>query len=152
MDIKTILVPTDFSEYAAHAYQWALDLADHSKAKVLLFYATPSLPYLAAPESMFYTDLAKLKHELIAEAEKQMTEFAGKKGASAVMVETRIGVGEAVWEICKVAEETHADLIVMGSHGRTGLSHVFLGSVAEQVVRHAPCPVLVARLPKQKTS
>jgi nucleotide-binding universal stress UspA family protein len=152
MNITTILVPTDFSEYAAHAYQWALGLADSSKAKVLLFYATPSLAYLAAPEGMFYTDLAKLKHELIAEAEKQMAEFAGKKGTSTVAVETRIGVGEAVWEICKVAEEAPVDLIVMGSHGRTGLSHVFLGSVAERVVRHAPCPVLVARLPKPKTS
>jgi nucleotide-binding universal stress UspA family protein len=152
MDIKTILVPTDFSEHAAHAYQWALGLADRSKAKVLLFYATPSLPYLAAPEGMFYTDLAKLKHELVAEAEKQMAEFAQQKGMSAVAVETRIGVGEAAWEICKVAEEAHVDLIVMGSHGRTGLSHVFLGSVAERVVRHAFCPVLVARLPKPKTA
>ena len=152
MEIKTILVPTDFSEYAAHAYQWALGLADRSKAKVLLFYATPSLPYLAFPESAYYTDLAKLEQDMMAEAEKQLAEFAGKKGGSAVPVETRVGVGEAVWEICKIAEDVHVDLIVMGSHGRTGLSHVFLGSVAERVVRHAPCPVLVARLPKQKTT
>lgn len=152
MDIKMILVPTDFSEYAAYAYQWALGLAARSKAKVLLFYATPSLPYLAFPESVYYTDLAKLERDMIADAEKQLAEFAGKKGTCAVPVETRVSMGEAVWEICKVAEEFHADLIIMGSHGRTGLSHVFLGSVAERVVRHASCPVLVARLPKPKTS
>lgn len=152
MDIKTILVPTDFSEYAAYAYQWALGLAAVGKAKVILFHATPPIPALAFPESVYYPDLAKLERDMIADAEKQLTEFAAKKGMSAVPVETRVSMGEAVWEICKVAEETHADLIVMGSHGRTGLSHVFLGSVAERVVRHAPCPVLVARLPKPKTS
>jgi universal stress protein A len=143
LEIKTILVPTDFSEYAAYAYQWALGWADRSKAKVLLFYATPSLPFLAFPESVY---------AMVAEARKQMAAFAAKKGMSTVAVETRVGVGEALWEICKVAEEAHVDLIVMGSHGRTGVSHVLLGSVAERVVRHAPCPVLVARLPKPKPS
>jgi hypothetical protein len=127
MNITTILVPTDFSEYAAHAYQWALGLADSSKAKVLLFYATPSLAYLAAPEGMFYTDLAKLKHELIAEAEKQMAEFAGKKGTSTVAVETRIGVGEAVWEICKVAEEA---LWISLSWGRMAAPDCRMSSLA----------------------
>jgi universal stress protein A len=57
-------------------------------------------------------------------------------------------MGDAFWEICQAAEREHADLIVMGSHGRTGLAHVLIGSVAERVVRHAPCPVLVARLPR----
>jgi nucleotide-binding universal stress UspA family protein len=151
MEIRTILVPTDFSEYAEHAYQWALGLAGGCKAKVVLFHAVPSTPYLTVPEGVYYLDLEKMKREMITEAEKQLTEFARKKGMSPVPVETRVGVGEAVWEICKLAEREHADLIIMGSHGRTGLSHVFLGSVAERVVRHAPCPVLVARLPKQKT-
>ena len=151
MDIKTILVPTDFSEYAAHAYQWALGLAAACHATVVLFHATPPIPTLAFSESVYYVDLEKMEREMIAEAENRMTEFAGKKGMSVVPVETRVGVGEAVWEICRIAEQEAAHLIIMGSHGRTGLAHVFLGSVAERVVRHAPCPVLVARMPKQKT-
>lgn len=148
MDIKTILVPTDFSDYAEHAYNWALGLAADCKAKVILFHATPTMAHLAFPESVYYPDLARMERELIADAEKQVAQFAAKKGTSSVPVETRVSLGEAVWEICRMAEREHADLIIMGSHGRTGLSHVVLGSVAERVVRHASCPVLVARMPK----
>ena len=148
MEIKTILVPTDFSDFAAHAYNWALELAANCKAKIVLFHATPTMSHIAFPESVYYPDLARIEGELIADAEKRVVEFAAKKGTSAVPVETRVTVGEAVWEICRMAEQEHADLIIMGSHGRTGLSHVVLGSVAERVVRHASCPVLVVRLPQ----
>ena len=150
MEIKTILVPTDFSDFAEYAYTWALGLAADCKAKIVLFHATPTLSHLAFPESVYYPDLARMERELIADAEKRVGEFATKKGASTVAVETRVTVGEAVWEICRMAEKEHADLIIMGSHGRTGLSHVVLGSVAERVVRHASCPVLVVRLPQQE--
>jgi Universal stress protein family len=64
------------------------------------------------------------------------------------LVELRAVMGDAFWEIRQAAEREHADLILMGSHGRTGLAQVLIGSVAERVVRHAPCPVLVARLPR----
>lgn len=150
MDIKTILVPTDFSDYAEYAYKWALGLAANCNAKVVLFHATPTMSHLAFPESVYYPDLARMEPELIVDAEKRVTEFAAKKGTSSVPVETRVSLGEPMWEICRMAEHEHADLIVMGTHGRTGLSHVVLGSVAERVVRHASCPVLVARLPKQE--
>ena len=148
MEIKTILVPTDFSEFAEHAYNWALGLAADCKAKIVLLHAAPTMSHLAFPESVYYPDMARMERELIADAEKRVAEFATKKGTRPVTVETRVTVGEAVWEICRMAEKEHADLIIMGSHGRTGLSHVVLGSVAERVVRHAPCPVLVARRPE----
>ena len=148
MEVKTILVPCDFSEHAEHAFQWALGLAERWRAKIVVVHAAPLFSHLAYPESVYMVDLAKMEDEIIADAEKRLQEFAAKKGASPVAVETRAVPGDPFWEICKTAEQEHADLIVMGSHGRTGLAHVLLGSVAERVVRHAPCPVLVARLPR----
>ncbi len=145
MNISIILVPTDFSAHAEYAYTWALELAVRWNAKVVLFHATPMLSSLVYPETMYAVDLARMEQDGLAEAEKQLKAAAAKKGVSTVTVETKVVMGEAVHEICAAANECRADLIVMGSHGRTGLAHVFLGSVAERVVRHATCPVLVAR-------
>jgi universal stress protein A len=86
--------------------------------------------------------------EAIADADKRLREVIASTGLTG-SVETRVVVGDAVWEICQAAEREHADLVIMGSHGRTGLAHVVLGSVAERVVRHAACPVLVARKPSE---
>ena len=84
MEIKTILVPTDFSDFAAHAYNWALGLAVDCKAKIVLFHATPTMSHIAFPESVYYPDLARMEGELIADAEKRVGEFAAKKGTSTV--------------------------------------------------------------------
>lgn len=148
MQLKTIVVPTDFSAYAEQAFTWALGLATDHKAKIVLMHAVPPTTYFAFPETMYLTDFAKLEEEVMADARNRLVDFVARKGTPGATVETRVVVGEAVWEICQVATQEQAELIVMGSHGRTGLSHVLLGSVAERVVRHAPCPVLVVRLPQ----
>jgi universal stress protein A len=148
MQVKTILLPSDFSDYAEYAFTWALEMAEKWGAKVVVMNAAPVFSHLAYPESVYMVDLAKMEAEIIADAQKKLQEFVAKKGASPVPVETRAVMGDPFWEICQAAEQEPADLIVMGSHGRTGLAHVLLGSVAERVVRHAPCPVLVARLPR----
>ena len=148
MQIKTILVPSDFSDYAEYAFTWALEMAEKWGAKVVVMNAAPLFSHLAYPESVYMVDLAKMEAEIIADAEKKLQELVAKKGKSTVAVATQAVLGDPFWEICTAAEQNHADLIVMGSHGRTGLAHILLGSVAERVVRHTPCPVLVARLPR----
>ena len=151
MRIQTILMPTDFSECAEHAFTWALQMAADWRARLVLFHVAAPISPLAFPDSVYLPELRRLEADMLADAEKRMSEFAGKKGSSAVVVETRVGVGEPVSEICQAAEREQTDLIIMGSHGRTGLSHVLLGSVAERVIRHTSYPVLVVRKPKGKS-
>lgn len=148
MQIKTILVPHDFSEHSDLAFAWALGLAEHWQAKVILFHVVPIFSQIAYPDAIVLLDIPKIEAEMVADAEKQLRDIVTAKGKTTVAIETKAVVGDAFWEICRWAEQEHVDLIVMGSHGRTGLSHVFLGSVAERVARHAACPVLVARAPQ----
>ena len=151
MEIKKILVPCDFSSYAEHALTWAVRLAQHSNAKIVLVYAVPIFPHLSYTEVPILVDIPKIETQLIAEGEGQLRKFLAEHNTGNVQIEPRAMLGDPFAVICRVAQEEHIDLIVLGSHGRTGLSHVFLGSVAERVVRHAPCPVLVARLPQKFT-
>ncbi len=147
MQIKTIVVPYDFSTPAEHAFHWALGMAADWDAKIVLIHVVPLTARVSYPDAMFVVDIPKLEAQLRADAETRLRAFVAAKGVGTVSVETRAVLGDSFWEICQAAEREHADLIVMGSHGRTGLAHVFLGSIAERVVRHAPCPVLVVRRP-----
>ncbi len=148
MELKTILVPCDFSPYAEHALTWAVRLATQSHAKIILLYAVPIFARISYTEVSILMDIPKIEAEMVAEGKTQLRTFMAQHSLGHVTVETRAMLGDPFAVICRAAEDERVDLIVMGSHGRTGLSHVLLGSVAERVVRHAPCPVLVARLPQ----
>jgi nucleotide-binding universal stress UspA family protein len=142
MEIRTILVPSDFSEYSERAWAWAVAMAEKWRSRLLLLHVVPRPSY---PPMLMgtYFNIADFEASLQADAEARATEFVGKSQRGTVEVETQVMVGEPFADICQSAAQEQADLIIMGSHGRTGLSHVLLGSVAERVVRHAPCPVLV---------
>ena len=139
---KKILVPLDFSASSELSVRVAEDLARaNAGALILLHVHEPIMggdgellapfPLDEAPE--FDLRLEAVKADLVREGR--------------VPVEARCRVGSAASEIMSLAREEGADLIVMGTHGRTGFKHLILGSVAERVVRKAPCPVLTLRAP-----
>jgi universal stress protein A len=140
MDIRTILVPTDFSTYAEHAWQEALAIATRDKARVLLLHVLPFLTFTWVDE----WSLARPQFEEIIQrdAEQQLQTLAAQQP---VPIETHVLWGDPATTICDVAKTRPCELIVMSTHGRTGLAHVFIGSVAERVVRYAPCTVLIVR-------
>ena len=143
MRIHTILVPCDFSEHSERAFAWAVDIAEKHKAKLLLVHILSLLPQvLALPQDLL--DAMEKKHTADAEQHLQAS-LAKCLSSKNIAVETAIRKGDPFREICGIAETQQPDLIVMGSRGRTGLAHVLMGSVAERIVRHAPCPVLVTR-------
>ena len=141
--IKKILVPIDFSDCAKKALQYALPLAKEHDAAITLLHviAPPSYP-LAEFGGIEYATLQGDTHDIL---EKELSTLAVDEARGEVPVDALIRTGSPAAEIIAAARSLSIDVIVISTHGRTGLTHVFLGSVAEQVVRHAPCPVLVVR-------
>jgi len=136
---KHILVPTDFGEAASRALDFAIMLASKFESKLTLLHASwlPSTAYIAYGEGLPWpTDAYAL------EAEKELAKVASHARERFPRVGSSVVKGEPWEEILRAAKERGADLIVMGTHGRRGLSRVFLGSVAEKVVRLSPVPVL----------
>jgi universal stress protein A len=144
MQIHTMLLPTDFSPSAAHACQQGFALAAREQAQLVLLHVLgrSTLAFGDTPLPM----RTQLEHEICAEAEQRLTVLAASQ---TVPVETLVVWGNPAVAICRIAQERKIDLIVMSTHGRIGLAHLFLGSVAERVVRHAPCSVLIIRAPQQ---
>jgi len=144
--LRTILVAHDFSAQAQQALAWAKDLAALAGARVHLLHAvqTPMLHALA-PTGGFEVALPETVTEgALFEARRNLREAAN---GAVRDVDVHVVEGPPTETICRVAEELHADLIVMGTHARAGFGHFLLGSVAERTLRRAPCPVLTVRAP-----
>jgi universal stress protein A len=138
--IKIILAPTDFSESAARALRQAFELARALGAKVhiLHVYGVPPLPD-AAGMALGVDILGPLQQSAKQALAREVEAYA----RDPAFAEAALELGDARELILRSARCLPADLIVMGSHGRTGMQHFLLGSVAERTVRNAPCPVLV---------
>jgi nucleotide-binding universal stress UspA family protein len=139
LPVHTILFPTDFSDNAQQTFALACSLARDCGARIVVLHITPP----------------PLSHEKL-EAERDPEEYYGvlwkalrqvRAPDDNVAVEHRLEVGGTAEEILRVVSETKAGLIVMGTQGKTGLPRLLLGSVAEQVLRRAKCPVLTVRTP-----
>ncbi len=143
-NIQTILIPTDLSEISRASIPHAIEFAKKFSAKLHLLNVLDENLYadysfaggLSNPPSYF--------SNLIEERKQRLKEYS-KEISKEVPVETNLRRGVAACEIIGEAKALKADLIIIASHGRTGLSHLFMGSVAERVVRESPCPVLTVK-------
>lgn len=145
---KNILVPTDLSEGAEQALDYACELAAKLDATIHLVNVI-GIPALGVPE-LGVALTATMIDSLVGENQKAIDELAARKSPSARIGQVLLKTGDARDLINQTAAEVGADLIVMGTHGRRGVSRALLGSIAETVVRSAPCPVLTVRTHKAK--
>ncbi|HEY8432441.1 MAG TPA: universal stress protein [Sandaracinaceae bacterium] len=146
---QNILVPTDFSKAAEHGIRKAAQIARATGAKVTVCHVldpSPMAPYATrgstSAQLQMEQDVEQAVHRALSDVVRE--HFADvPKAKTALIVSTNAAEG-----ITHYAEKEDVDLIVLSTHGRTGLAHLLIGSVAEKVVRHAPCPVLTVRVPE----
>lgn len=153
MSWKTILVPHDFSSSANHAAALARDEAKAHGAKILLLHVI-DLPHQLQPDTAIVPDTGgspiSVKDYAVGSADAHLKDIAERLGKDGAHASWFVRVGNPVDEITRFVDDNGVDLVVVGTHGRTGFAHLLLGSVAERVVRLAPCPVLTVRVPEEE--
>jgi nucleotide-binding universal stress UspA family protein len=144
--ISHILVPVDFSEHAEAVLRYATTLAERMGGTVELLHVVED-PFVSGAWSAeaFTPNLSELVDQIVADARVRLDALKALAASEVVTLTANVVTGQPARAITERARDGAFDLIVMGTHGRTGLSHLFLGSVAERVVRTAPCPVLTVR-------
>lgn len=146
---KRILCPTDFSQHSRYALRKAAGMARASGAEIILLHVFPQTTPGGLNEDAYL--LANWRQFMKREEERARAALereARSKLLQGIRVRILLGAGSPHREIQQIASRTHADLIVISTHGMTGLLHLVMGSVAERVVRHAPCSVLVVKPPR----
>lgn len=144
---KRILVPVDFSECSLEALRYAEQFAAQHGSELIVLHVFEPIAY---PTELGYPSLAALPPQADYERASQtrLDQLQKRIAKSGAKVNVKLRVGQPYFEITAAAQELRADLIIISTHGHTGLKHVFLGSTAERVVRHAECPVLTVRCHK----
>lgn len=150
LPFKKILWPTDFSDPSLEALHVASEMASRFSAELYVMHVVSSLPVVSAPSGPTGFDVSLYEEELQEFAENSIREIIGKKIPKNIKTHSIITSGHAVDEIIREADEKKIDLIVLATHGETGWRHLIFGSVAEKVVRMAPCPVLTVHPPKKE--
>jgi len=146
---RSAMYATDLSPAARPAFARALQLAKQDRARlVLLHVLMPPSPFLGDELPASFVDLQVRARR---EVERQLADLVAQAKKAGVPVEPRIVEGEPSEEILRAARRHRADMIVMGTHGRTGLGRVFMGSTAERVLQRATCPVCTVRAPSPRS-
>jgi nucleotide-binding universal stress UspA family protein len=151
--LRKILLPTDFSGCANYALPYAAAIARATGARVVCLHVVepvvPAIGYTGLADPMPVADISE---QLEDSAERELPRLTDCEELNGLEVEEAIVHGDAAAEIVRVAGERDVDLIVISSHGRTGLGRMIFGSTAEAVVRHAGCPVLVVKPPQEEAA
>lgn len=151
--LRRILLPTDFSGCANYAFPYAAAIARATHARIVCVHVVepvvPAVGYSGLADPM---PMADMSEQLEDSAERELPRVTDCEELTGLEVEEVIVHGDAAAEIVRVADEQEADLIIISSHGRTGLGRMIFGSTAEAVVRHASCPVLVVKPPPEEAS
>ena len=144
VQIECVLFPTDFSEMSLSALPYAVSLAEKYQTQLHVLHVVEPTDMLSVPPEGMAPQWRD--DDLMASADKQMDQFRQKhlSGRQAI---SKVVLGHPLVEIVRYAKLEKVGLIVMSTHGRSGLAHVLMGSIAEKVVRKAPCPVLTIRDP-----
>jgi nucleotide-binding universal stress UspA family protein len=142
-DIKKILVPTDFSRISYSAFEYARDLAERMDSEIHIIHVMEKSPPLLSANKSGLTE-EEVVRALEVEARKKLSEAAScLKEDSGILVKEVFRIGNDYEEIVNYAKEINSDIIIIATHGRTGILHTLMGSVAEKVIRFSKCPVLV---------
>ncbi len=145
-EVSKIVCALDLSDQSERVLAWAMDLAaQHHASVVLVTVVEDFFPYTEIYKSLREMGVAKALDEVRGEIEKELEGFAATHREAGIEVDTTVRTGRPDREVVALAKEVGADLVVIGSHGRTGIDHALLGSVAEKVLRKAPCPVLTVK-------
>lgn len=145
IELKRILFPTDFSEYSQEAEKYACGFAERFGAELHLLHVLQDLVAMVPEPGLAFPAPGEYMQEMHKSSEEALHQRPDPRWAEGLSVVREIRQGPPFVEIIRYAREKDIDLIVTGTHGRSGLAHVLLGSVAEKVVRKAPCPVLTVR-------
>ena len=152
VSIRQILVPTDFSDPADAALKYARALAEEFHSHLHIFYVVPE-PYIYPWGTEISTlPLADLMAQSEALSNTRLAELIPKDEAPQGGLTTSTAIGTPVDRILKYIEDSHIDLVVMGTHGRGAMGHLLLGSVAERIVRRSPVPVLTVKGAKRENA
>lgn len=143
LEMKSILVPIDFSDLSKKALDYAVPFARQFRAKLTLLYVVEPVAAVAFPG---LAPLVMENDRVVAACKSELAQLLKQRGIAAKHVEKiLVRVGRSFAEITDAARSLKTDLIILSTHGASGLKQAWLGSTAERVVRHAPCPVLVVR-------
>lgn len=150
IQLRRVLLPTDFSDFSAVAQKYACAFVDQFQAELHVLHVIQDIVPLAPEPGVVLPPQPDFLKELEQNATAMLERVLEPSWSAGKKIALVVRQGPPHLEIVRYAKESNCDLIVIGTHGRTGLAHVFMGSVVEKIVRKAPCPVLTVRHPEHE--